>query len=94
MAAFGSRGAGYGLDAELCRQREAKYDYDAEDSARVCSRQYKVDVMHNCFILHVCVHTQAHRIIITVITTTKEISARWNLNAEPHCLVCISIFEA
>ncbi|CAM9610321.1 unnamed protein product [Pylaiella littoralis] len=34
MAAFGSRGAGYGLDAELCRQREAKYDYDAEDSAR------------------------------------------------------------
>lgn len=35
MAAFGSRGAGYGLDAELARQREAKYDYEAEDAARV-----------------------------------------------------------
>lgn len=35
MAAFGARGAGYGLDAELCRQREAKYDYEAEDKARV-----------------------------------------------------------
>lgn len=35
MAAFGARGAGYGLDAELARQREAKYDYEAEDTARV-----------------------------------------------------------
>ena len=35
MAAFGARGAGYGLDAELARQREAKYDYEAEDAARV-----------------------------------------------------------
>lgn len=35
MAAFGTRGAGYGLDAELARQREAKYDHSAEDQARV-----------------------------------------------------------
>ncbi|CAN0316678.1 unnamed protein product [Ectocarpus sp. 8 AP-2014] len=34
MAAFGARGAGYGLDAELARQREAKYDHSAEDQAR------------------------------------------------------------
>ncbi|CAM9095729.1 unnamed protein product [Ectocarpus fasciculatus] len=34
MAAFGTRGAGYGLDAELARQREAKYDHSAEDQAR------------------------------------------------------------
>ncbi|CAM9131234.1 unnamed protein product [Ectocarpus sp. 13 AM-2016] len=34
MAAFGARGAGYGLDAELARQREAKYDHSAENQAR------------------------------------------------------------
>ena len=32
----GSRGGGFGLDAELARQREAKYDHGAEDEARVC----------------------------------------------------------
>eukprot|EP00904_Undaria_pinnatifida_P000722 jgi/Undpi1/10650/HiC_scaffold_29.g13100.m1 len=30
----GSRGGGFGLDAELARQREAKYDHGAEDEAR------------------------------------------------------------
>lgn len=31
----GARGGGFGLDAELARQREAKYDHGAEDEARV-----------------------------------------------------------
>ncbi|CAM9153856.1 unnamed protein product [Laminaria digitata] len=30
----GARGGGFGLDAELARQREAKYDHGAEDEAR------------------------------------------------------------
>ena len=43
MAGFGSRGGGYGLDAELQRQREAKYDYQAEDEARVSRREQHKD---------------------------------------------------
>lgn len=34
--AVGSRGGGFGLDAELARKREAQYDHKAEDEARVC----------------------------------------------------------
>lgn len=33
--AVGARGAGYGLDAELARKREAGYDHRAEDEVRV-----------------------------------------------------------
>lgn len=33
--AVGARGGGFGLDAELARKREAKYDHRAEDEARV-----------------------------------------------------------
>lgn len=49
MAAFGARGAGYGLDAELCRQREAKYDYEAEDKARVSHKSSPSRSRRNSF---------------------------------------------
>ncbi|CAM9839230.1 unnamed protein product, partial [Phaeothamnion confervicola] len=45
----GSRGAGYGLDAELARKREAQYDFNAEAKAKEWIEQVTGEVFSGAF---------------------------------------------